>query len=610
MQLNLFEVESEWTPPQSMPDLDGDIAIDLETNDPTLKTLGPGYLYDQGHVAGISIATKDFNGYFPIGHQMGGNLDKDLIVNWLNSQLSKPNNYIFANAPYDIGWMEYTGIKINKTNIHDIQIMAPLLDEHKFSYSLDNLGKEYVNDQKDETLLKEAASSYGFKKDYKSEMWRMPAKYVGPYAEQDSALTLKLYYLFDKMLEEQDLKRIYNLERKLIPLLLDMRRKGIRVDIEKAKKLKNQWMKVEQAAIKKLTELTGLHIDVYSARSCALALDKVGVEYKKTVTGEPSIDKDFFSRNSNNRICKLIEVARKYQKAYSTFIDGFILKFQYKGRVYPQFNQLRSDDGGTVSGRFSCTMPNVQQIPARDPKFGKQTRSLYLPEEGELWAACDYSSQEPRLTIHYAAVAGVRGGREAASKFGYNTDYHQMIADICHIKRKAAKTINLGLAYGMGGAKLCRSLGLPTERKVSKDGKYTYEVAGEEGQALLDEYHSKFPAIGALSELCQNRAKRRGYITTLLGRRCRFKPDSNEEYRALNRLIQGSAADQTKLAFLTVYEKLGKLPLVQVHDELGYSVKDEEEGKMIGKIMETCIQLQVPSKVDVEIGKNWGDSMG
>lgn len=609
MQLNLFEVESDWAPPQSMPDLDGDIAIDLETNDPTLTTLGPGYLYEQGHVAGISIATKEFNGYFPIGHQMGGNLDKNLIINWLNTQLCKPNNYIFANAAYDIGWMEYIGIKINKTNIHDIQVMAPLLDEHKFSYSLDNLGKEYVNDQKDETLLKEAASSYGFKKDYKSEMWRMAAKYVGPYAEQDSALTLKLYYLFDKMIDEQGLRDIYNLERRLIPLLLDMRRKGIRVDLDKAKKLKNQWMKIEQAALAKLKEITGLKVDVYSARSCAQALDKFGIEYKKTVTGEPSIDKDFFARNSNIRVCKLIEIARKYQKAYATFIDGFILKYEHKGRVYPQFNQLRSDDGGTVSGRFSCTAPNVQQIPAKDPKLGKPTRTLYLPEEGELWAACDYSSQEPRLTIHYAALAGVRGGKEAAEKYGYDTDYHQMIADICHIKRKAAKAINLGLAYGMGGAKLCRSLGLPTERKKSKDGKYTYEVAGEEGQALLNEYHSKFPAIGALSELCCNRAKRRGYITTLLGRRCRFKPDANDEYRALNRLVQGSAADQTKLAFIKVYEETGKLPLVQVHDELGYSVKDEEEGKRIGKIMENCIKLKVPSKVDVEIGKNWGDSM-
>ena len=312
---------------------------------------------------------------------------------------------------------------------------------------------------------------------------------------------------------------------------------------------------------------------------------------------------------------------RETDKADSTFIDT-IMRHEHNGRIHTEFHQLRSDDGGTVTGRFSSSNPNLQQIPARDPEIKKLIRGLFIPEEYTEWGSFDYSSQEPRLLVHFAASIKGPNRHDMIDDVvrAYNegdVDLHQMVADFAGISRKEAKVVNLGIMYGMGKGKLAGQLGI------------TEAQAGE----LLATHHEKVPFVKGLADLAMQQAAKHGVIRTLLGRRCNFhlweprtfgynKPLPFEEamkeygqpltraftYKALNKLIQGSAADQTKKAMADCYAE-GLLPMLTVHDELCFSVDSTEQANRIQEIMETGLSdvLKVPSKVDAELGNNWGE---
>lgn len=613
LQLPLFKPDTNWTPPDTFPELQGIAAIDTETRDPGLFKLGPGWAFPgRGEIVGISVADMSgFKAYYPIRHKGGGNLPEKQVLGYIGSQLKRPElPKVFANALYDIGWFRREGLEV-KGDLHDVQIAAPLLDEHRKSYSLDNLGLDYLGIGKSNDFLKQAALDYGFGKDYMANLWQLPAPIAGDYAEQDAAMTLALHLKFMKQMEEEDLLRVYGVECNLIPLLLDMRWNGVRVDLDKASRVSADLKAREKASIAEVHRITGLHIDQWVADGCAKALETIGVKCPRTPkTNQPSITAEFLE-SIDDPIAHHILDARKYQKAESTFVSGYILGHAVNGRIHGQFNALRSDEEGAVSGRFSSSKPNLQNIPAKDPEIGPLIRSLLLPEEGQFWAACDYSLQEPRLTVHWAYLAKCKGADIARDKYcnDPNTDYHQMVADLCGISRKHAKAINLGLAYGMGGAALCRDLGLPTDwKETTKYG--MIEIAGEEGQRIIDKYHENAPFIKALMNKTETQANKVGYIRTLLGRRCHFPLINGERwytYRSLNRLIQGSAADQTKLAMIAVYEA-GHNQLVTVHDELGLSVANDNEARQVAEIMENVVQLEVPSKVDVEIGPSWGEA--
>ena len=302
--------------------------------------------------------------------------------------------------------------------------------------------------------------------------------------------------------------------------------------------------------------------------------------------------------------------------------------------------------------------PNLQQIPARG-KYGNIIRSLFLPEEGEEWASFDYSQQEPRLVVHYALKNGMRGAKNLAEQYQKDptTDFHAIVAKMAKITRKQAKTINLGLFYGMGKGKLARSL----------------ELEPEESRELFEQYHREVPFVKELSNGLQRFAERNKNVFTLEDRFCRFNKwepvdkewdagkgmfvyseyeevngrkqivknpvpimdlkkakdhylanrsrrlaenDPNCEYfeeyyrpaftyKALNKLIQGSAADMTKKAMLELHKE-GITPHIQVHDELDISVKDNEDVRDIIEIMQNAVSLEVPNKVDYESGPNWG----
>ena len=613
IQQPLFTPETEWVPPDRLPDLSGhaEIAIDLETRDPNLITMGSGSVRRDGEVVGIAVAVEGWTGYFPIAHEGGGNMDRALVLDWFEEVLHTTSTKIFHNAMYDVSWIRSMGFHING-GIIDTMIAASLIDENRFSYTLDSIGKDYIGMRKNEKLLQDAAKDFGVNP--KAEMWRLPAPFVGEYAEKDAEITLKLWHALQHEISKQDLWDIFNLETNLFPCLVDMKFKGVRVDVEKATAVKKQLITTEKKLLQDIKKITGFDIEIWAAASIATAFDKLKIPYDRTDKGAPSFTKNFLATHPAE-LPKLINEAREINKANTTFIDT-ILKHEHNGRIHAEINQIRSDQGGTVTGRFSYANPNLQQIPARHKHLGPLIRSLFIPEEKCIWGCFDYSQQEPRILVHFASLMRMEGTGTIVDAYNDGSaDFHQMIADMAGIERKQAKTINLGIMYGMGKNKLMAELGL------MKDA----------AEKLLKTYHQRAPFVKMLSEAVARRADDSGKIRTIGGRLCHFdlwephgfgikKPLRHAEalrehgpgikraftYKALNKLIQGSAADMTKQSMLALYQE-GIIPHVQIHDELDISVSGPEEAERIIRVMEEAVQLQVPNKVDYEKGVNWGD---
>ena len=617
-QLNFVYNDSDWVCPAEYPDLSQakEIAIDLETKDPNIKTKGAGWATFDGQIVGFAVAAFDQQWYFPIAHDAGGNMDLSMTTAWMQDVLKTPATKIFHNASYDVGWLLVNGFEI-RGKIVDTMIAAAIVNENRYSFSLNACAKDYLGELKNETFLNEKAKEWGI--DPKADLWKLPAGYVGFYAEQDAALTLKLWNFFKNEIVKQNLMDVWDMEMELLPILIDMRRRGIRIDIEKAHLLKKEFKSKEKEVLHKIKQETTMDVDIWAGRSVAQAFDRLGVEYPRTPkTGEPSFTQNWLV-NCSNPIAQLVREAREINKFHSTFIDS-ILRYTHKGRIHSEINQLRSDQGGTVSGRLSYSNPNLQQIPARNKEFGDKIRSLFLPEEGRQWGSFDYSQQEPRLVAHYAASVNAKftGADEFIQSYQNEAaDFHQLVADMAGIPRNQAKTINLGLFYGMGKSKLSRELGIDKDR----------------AEKLLNQYNNRVPFVKSLATEVTNSASKYGFIRTVKGRKCRFdmwepttfgmnKAMNYEEakaiygnnirraftYKALNRLIQGSAADQTKQAMIDCY-KAGVLPILQIHDELCFSVNDENDIKLIKQKMENAIEhLKVPFTVDIALGRSWGEA--
>ena len=618
MKVPLFEAQTEWNEPEEYPDLRkyDEIAIDLETRDPDLKSKGSGAIIGNGEVVGIAVAVPGRKFYFPIAHGSGPNMDRKNTLEWFKDICESDAIKIFHNAMYDVSWIRSMGLKING-QIVDTMIAASLIDENRFRFDLNSLSWDYLGHGKNESALNEEAKSRGL--DPKADMWQLPAMYVGSYAEKDAELTLELWQIFKKELLHQDVESIFELETDLFPCLVDMRFLGVRVDVERAHMLK-QALTVQEDNLRQQIKIEiGIDVQLMAARSVAKVFDKLGLPYERTAKSQaPSFTKNFIS-NHEHPVVRMIAKAREVNKAHTTFIDT-IIKHEHKGRINADINQIRSDQGGTVTGRFSYSNPNLQQLPARNKDLGPMIRSIFIPEKGHRWGSFDYSQQEPRLVVHYAALHKFPSVNDVIDNYenDTSTDFHQVVADMAKIPRSQAKVINLGLFYGMGKAKLQAELG------VSKD----------KAAELFDQYHAKVPFVKQLMNSASNRAQERGQIRTLLGRLCRFHlwepnqfgmhkalphEDALQEhgpgirraftYKSLNKLIQGSAADMTKKAMLDLY-KNGIVAHVQIHDELCISVKDQEQADKIVEIMQDAVTLEVPNKVDCELANTWGEING
>ena len=646
---SMWQASGEWICPESFPDLKKYkvISIDLETRDPNLKTRGSGSVINEGAIVGIAVAVDGWSGYYPFGHDQGNFFDEKRVMEWIKEVCALPSVKVFHNAMYDVCWLRAYGVEV-KGHVVDTMVMASLIDENRLFYSLNSVSFDYLGKVKDEKALTEEAEKRGI--DPKAEMYKLPAMYVGSYAEKDAELTLELYKVLSEQIIKEDLKKVFNLETELFPCLIDMKFKGVRVDVEAAHRLKQQLCTQEKQLLSEVTKETGIECQIWAARSIAKVFDKLKLSYDRTEkTKSPSFTKNFLSEHEHPLVKKIAK-AREINKAHTTFIDT-IIKYEHRGRIHADINPIRSDSGGTVTGRFSYSNPNLQQIPARNKDLGPKIRSLFIPEKECKWGCFDYSQQEPRLVVHYASKSTLSNDESISeivkeyNKKESKADFHQIVSDMAKIERSQAKTINLGLFYGMGKAKLQAELGVNKAEAVN----------------LFEKYHETVPFVKSLMDKTSKDAEENGYIRTLGGRRCNFKkyqinefvrgrlpttgtraeieekyiedymknyPKADEEkirkylksenqtkikraftYKALNKLIQGSAADMTKKAMLNLYKE-GIVPHIQIHDELDISVESDSQAKKIIEIMENAVKLEIPNKVDYESGKNWGDIYG
>lgn len=620
-------LDSDWSPPASFPDHYKEasiISIDLETRDPNLMTLGPGWARDDGYIIGYAIAFNNFCGYYPIRHEGGGNLPENAVTGYIKEVMATNIPKVMHNAQYDVGWMRWAGIEVNGV-INDTMTAAAMLNENRRWYNLNSLAIDYLNESKNERAMKRAAADYGV--DPKADMWQLPSRFVGAYAEQDAGVTLRLWELLSRQMDKEEVRSIFDLETELTRLLIDMRWRGVRVDLDATETTRAELQKRENNLLRDIKKETGLDVEPWNPTSVSRLFDWHKLTYPRTDKSEaPSFTKQFLAAHSHTAAQQILKL-REFNKANTTFIEN-ILKFEHKGRIHAEFHPLRSDDGGTVTGRFSSSNPNLQQIPARDPEIKSLIRGLFVPEEGEKWVSMDYASQEPRWLAHYcASLKGAARHEQIDSVISAyqkeDADFHQMVADMAGISRKNAKTVNLGIMYGMGVNKLAGVL----------------DIDVDAAKELLEEYHEKVPFVKGLANAVQAKAERDGVIRTILGRKCRFDmweprryglhralpleealrehgPKGNIKraftYKALNRLIQGSSADQTKKAMVDLYKE-NIVPLLTVHDELCFSIESDEEGNLnedqmseIVSIMENCVDATVPFKVDVAVGDNWG----
>jgi len=638
-----------WTLPKQLPNLSGAeiISLDIETRDPQIKEMGPGVRRD-GYIVGIAVGVPEGGRwYLPFGHAEGPQFQEEQVKRWALAELCHPNQpKLGANLLYDLDYLHHWGVPVTGP-YYDVQIAEPLLDENRKRYNLDSLSEMYLGEGKDETLMLQYCDALGLKGAPQEYIWRMPPKFVGPYAEVDVDRPLRVFAEQRQKLEADGLWDLFMLETRLVPLMLAMRQRGVRIDVERTKETRHHVFSKIQEAKQALAGIAGREVNVWAAEDLAMVFDKLGLEFKRTkATGAPSFP-GWWLEKHEHPIAKWVFEQRKWDKVLGTFIDGHILGNLIDGRIHCQFNQLKGDEFGTVTGRFSSSNPNLQQIPSRDKVLGPMIRSLFVPEPGHLWGRSDYSQVELRLLAHYAVGPG---SEEIRAEYNDNPgiDYHQACADLSGIERKDAKCINFGVVYGMGVKKLCNQLGLD-------------EV---EGKALLNSYYARLPFVKETTNTAGRVANRRGYVHTILGRRRRFTDwepadfnlswafreidhDKDAEsvrrwvreqaeiarqegkrapglgikrawtYRALNAVIQGSAADVMKKAMVDIWESgvcdiLGP-PLLTIHDELDWSIPNTPEGieafRESIRIMETTIPFKVPLLVDSETKKNWGTNL-
>ena len=671
-------------------DLEGvdTVAIDIETYDPNLKTKGLGAIRQNGFITGVAVATGKDTVYFSLKHSDDDKSEEELKEFWdqMNTKLLQNDKIakVFHNAIYDVCWLRATTGKMLKGKLLDTMVAASVIDENRFKYSLDALSKDFLDEEKYKYDLQEKTFSWsnGMQKDPMSNMHKLPSTVVKDYAKQDVDLTLKLWNLFDKKLDkvlyikpennkEYTLRNIFELETRLFPCLVEMKFKGVKIDVQKLEHFGKRLERCKNKIIRFIKLKTTVDVQIWAASSLKNLLDNQKIkDYAKTPkSGMPKLPKDYLKTHSN-RFLRYVAKAREYDKALNTFVEG-LKGYIYKGRIHADINQIKGDGGGTVTGRFSMSNPNLQQIPSKG-FIGKKMRELFIPEDGHTWGSFDYSQQEPRIVVHYAIKHKLPETEELQKKFNDDeADFHQIVADMAKIPRKQAKTINLGLFYGMGKGKLAAELNLDTAQ----------------AKTLFDTYHRKVPFVKKLSDGLMEFAKNNKLIFTLEDRFCRFdkyesvnkrwnneirkfqewdpkfkeiKQDDdtikyegewiaprllskkeawerfkllfNEKskkkieeyteeernnwfkqyftpaftYKALNRLIQGSAADMTKKAMVLLYEK-GIVPHIQIHDELCVSIKDHETRTTVQETMETAIPLMVKNKVDYESGPNWGN---
>ena len=648
-QQPLFEPPSNWQPyVGQLPKLHGlEVAIDTETRDAGLESdRGPGWFNNNGWLCGVSVAYKMYGSiqkfYLPVRHPNTECWDLSTVIAWIDDVMSD-NTIIFHNAGYDMGWFRASGSKVWPRRMHDTFVQAVMIEENHRAYNLDECCRRAGVKGKNEAALINAANAYGV--DPKSGLWRLPAKHVGIYAEDDAEATLELHHKQYPIMLEQKVDGAYQTEIDLIPCLYDMKKRGIKVNMETAERVRGELRIRREAAIEAVGRIAGRKIsmlDINSGDRLGPVFDALDIKYARTAkAGKPQINKLFLEKLSHP-IGGHIRNARKLNDMAEKFVGTYIMEHAHIGRIHSDIHQLRDEDGGTRTHRLSYSDPPMQQAPARDEEMGPLFRSMFEPEDGELWCAPDYASQEPRLTVHYASLTNQPGAEDMVRYFTDDpkADLHQWNANLIGWTRKKSKDVYQAMAYGAQERKLADMLGLSVE----------------DAAPILATFNKTLPWIGGMSEYAGRMGAERGYIRLIDGARLHFpmwepqrfkslifrtKRNISEErtgpltykqmvspplfleeaqqmwpeftlvrahtYKAMNKLMQGSGARQTKRAMVACHQA-GIPLLIQMHDEISASVGDSKIGLQIAEIMRDVVKLVIPVRVDLEYGKTWGNA--
>jgi DNA polymerase I-like protein with 3'-5' exonuclease and polymerase domains len=574
------------------------LVVDIETKDPNLEKLGPGNLRGDGHILGVGIGAGDFFEYYNLGHYNCLPEEREKNRAYLKEQLSAPIPKLGARFQYDAGWLDSDGLT-PAGDWHDVQVAEALLDENQGTYNLDFLGQKYLNRGKAKSKIDDFCAQNNLKGDPRKWLWKMPHQLVRDYVLEDLHLPMEIFHAYQKdELVDQNLWDLYRLECDLLKCLQHFRKTGTLIDtnIRDRNAFRLQCEMEESQVI--LREKYGFDGNVKSPTQVADLLQENGYTLATTDKGNPSVSDDYLKgMEDEHELHRLIRRVRKSHTALNNFLLGSLVNhLGPDGLLHCEFYSTRNDKYGTRSGRFSSATPNLQQIPAIgvDEFFGTMSREPFVPFEGCLWGKIDWSQIEYRFTAHFASGPG---SEELVRRYNENPDqdYHQFIMDLTGLKRRFAKNLNFGVAYGMGAKKMARFFGWPLD--------YCYDI--------LNTYHAKAPYVKHTSQMVERVALRRGYIKTFLNRRSRLV-DRSKAYTMFCRLIQGSAADLMKKAMLDAYQ--GGIfdalyPHITVHDELDVSVPRTREGfeafRELHHIMENCITIKVPIRADPSLSENW-----
>jgi DNA polymerase I-like protein with 3'-5' exonuclease and polymerase domains len=635
-QLPLIVPDSDWQPPAELPDLRGrvaQVALDTEGRDEGLAAgRGSSWPFRGGHICGVSAAWRQDGEvrsfYAPVRHPDTACMDPSVVARWVADHAAAGVQFTTHHGSHDWGWMRTEWGTHCPPKMGDTEAMAMLVDENRLTYRLGDLCRWRGVPGKDERLLREAAAAFGYGGDTKANLWRMPARFVGPYAEPDAASTLLLAESLQGEVGAQGLQAALQLELDLMPMVLEMRLQGVRVNLDYVAQKKQHLLAQRDRVLAELAGHLGHPVSMEVCRS-PRHLEQLFIEQRVPIpartekTGQASFQASWM-RKHPHWLPRLVARAEQLTEAADKFLQGFILDYAHRGRIHASINQYRGEEGGTRSFRFSYSDPALQQAPMRDEEMAEAFRGAFEPEEGEVWAACDYSQQEYRLIVHFATLLGLQKAQEAAQRYidDPSTDFHSMVAEMTGLERKPAKDTNFAKAFGAGVPKFASMIGQSLEA----------------AKAIMDQYDREMPFVRDLGRECSSLAERRGWVRLLDGARSHFDmwelswrardeatyftPRPREAalamvggdatklrrahtHKAMNRLIQGSAARQTKMWMRECW-RAGYLPLLQMHDELDFSVHNAEQVNHIAQMGRDVVQLRVPMKIDTELGPTWG----
>ena len=635
-QLPLITPGSAWTTPTQLPDLRnaGMIAIDTEGRDDSIGAgRGSGWPYHSGHICGIAVAWDGGRLYLPTRHPDSDNLPIDNVKRWLKDHFMTSNlRVVMHHASHDVGWLKAEWGLETPIRLDDTEGMAAMVDENRLKYNLDSLCEWRGIAGKDETLLNEAAAAYGV--DPKGGMWRLPARYVGQYAEQDAAATLALAKSLDPVLDEEGTRQAYELEMDLVPMVREMRSRGIRVDLDAAEKARATLLRMRDEIFGDIGSRLGMRVgmeEIGKNSWLERVFSNLKINFPRTAptknfpTGQPSFKAGPLGWMDSHEhwLPQMIVKADKYNNAAEKFVKNFILDYAHKGRLHASINQYRGEEGGARTSRFSYSDPALQQMPSRDKIITPLIRGCFLPEEGQIWLKPDVEQAEYKLIVHFASLLNLPKANDAVDFYNNNpdADFHKIVSEWTGLDRSDAKNANFAKAYRAGIGRFASMI------KKSED----------DAAEIYRKYDDELPFVLMLAERCQKTAEGRGYLKLIDGARLHFDrwekswqgggyetPKSSLEearrtwpgerlrrafcYHAGNGLIQGSASRTCKKWMRACWRE-GIVPMLQVHDELDSSTSDEATGLRMAQLMrDVTPEMRVKVTIDLKYGKNWADA--